>query len=187
MNQQIKTACDVMRRGGIILYPTDTVWGIGCDATNSDAVRKIFDIKHRADSKAMITLVSGLPMLERYVRCIPDIAYELMEVSVKPITIVYDSATGLAPELLAQDGSIGIRVTSEEFSNRLCRTYGRPIVSTSANVSGQKTPCNFSAISDEIITAVDFVVDYARDVVDCPSPSSVIKISENGTFHILRP
>ncbi len=187
MNDQIKTACDVMRRGGVILYPTDTVWGIGCDATNSDAVRKVFEIKRRVDSKALITLVSGVPMLERYVPKVPDIAYELIDVAVSPITIIYDAACGLAPELLAPDGSVGMRITSERFSNQLCRRFGRPVVSTSANISGAPTPMSFSEISDEIMARVDYVVDYARHDAAMAKPSSVIKIKDDGTFKILRP
>jgi L-threonylcarbamoyladenylate synthase len=183
----IKQAIEVLKRGGVILYPTDTVWGIGCDATRSDAVKKVFEIKRRADSKALITLMSNTAMLERYVDDVPDVAFELIDVATTPLTIVYDRGINLAPELLADDGSIGVRISTERFSSSLCREFRRPIVSTSANISGQPTPRTFAEISDEIKAAVDYVCTSRQEETDdSHKPSSVIKLSNNGQIKILR-
>ena len=146
MQQEINKAIDILRKGGVILYPTDTIWGIGCDATNSEAVEKIYKIKQRAESKAMLVLINDSSELDKYVESVPDIAYELIDVTVKPLTIIYDDAIGLASNLIASDGSVGIRVTKEEFSNQLCKRLKKPIVSTSANISGEKTPATFREI-----------------------------------------
>jgi L-threonylcarbamoyladenylate synthase len=183
----IKQAIEVLKRGGVILYPTDTVWGIGCDATRSDAVKKVFEIKRRADSKALITLMSNTAMLERYVDDVPDVAFELIDVATTPLTIVYDKGINLAPELLADDGSIGVRISTERFSSSLCREFRRPIVSTSANISGQPTPRTFTEISDKIKAAVDYVCTSRQEETDdSHKPSSVIKLSNNGQIKILR-
>ena len=182
----IKNATDVLRKGGIILYPTDTVWGIGCDATNEDAVRKIFQIKQREDSKSMLSLVDSLAMLERTVSDIPEVAYDLIEAAVHPITIVYDNPTGLAKSLLAPDGSAGIRITSESFSNELRRRLGKPVVSTSANLSGMASSTDFASIDGRIIDSVDYAVHYGRDMGKDAHPSSVIKLSAGGLFKVLR-
>lgn len=184
--EDIRTACNVMKRGGIILYPTDTVWGIGCDATNSAAVKRIFELKRRADSKSMITLVADMAALERIVENVPDAAEQIIEASDKPVTVVYDHGQNVAPELLASDGSLGVRVTSEKFSQMLCRSMRRPIVSTSANISGQPTPHTFAEISKEIIDGVDYVCTSRRNVNKPSKASLVIKISDNGVFKILR-
>lgn len=186
LDEDIRAAVDVMRRGGLVLYPTDTVWGIGCDATNDEAVRKVFALKRRADAKALITLVSDVAMLERYVDEVPEVAYQLIDCAVSPITIVYDRGVGVAPSLLASDGSIGIRVTSEIYSRSLCRAMRRPVVSTSANISGVVTPQCFASIAPEIIDGVDYVAAYRRDDTSPSVPSSVIKISRGGVFTILR-
>ena len=159
MNEEIKKACQVMREGGVILYPTDTIWGIGCDATNEDAVRRVYEIKQRADSKAMLVLVDSAVKVDFYVQDVPEVAWDLIELTDKPLTIIYSGARNLAPNLLAEDGSVGIRVTSEEFSKRLCQQFRKAIVSTSANVSGQPSPQNFSEISEAIKAAVDYIVD----------------------------
>lgn len=188
--QDIRAAVDVLRKGGVILYPTDTVWGIGCDATNPEAVRKVFKIKQRADSKALITLVGSTGQLERTAAGIPEVAWQLIEYADRPLTIVYDGAAesaGIAPELLAEDGSIGIRVTNEQFSAALCRTFGKPLVSTSANISGHPTPAYFDEISSEILDAVDYVCTTRRDDRTPARPSTVMRLSEDGTFKILRP
>ena len=148
MNEEIKKACQVMREGGVILYPTDTIWGIGCDATNEEAVRRVYEIKHRADSKAMLVLVDSAVKVNFYVQDVPEVAWDLIELADKPLTIIYSGARNLAPNLLAEDGSVGIRVTGEEFSKRLCQQFRKAIVSTSANVSGQPSPQNFSEISE---------------------------------------
>lgn len=186
----IRAAVEVLRRGGIILYPTDTVWGLGCDATDDAAVRRIFDIKHRADAKALITLVGSLAQLERTADGIPEVAYDLIEFSERPLTIVYDGAlpgARIAPSLLAADGTIGIRLTHEAFSAALCRAFGRPLVSTSANVSGEATPATFADISPDIIAAADYVCTSRRDETRHAQPSTVMRLSEDGLFKILRP
>ena len=187
IDNDIKKACEVLKNGGLILYPTDTVWGIGCDATNSDAVARIYDLKQRCDSKALIVLLADNNQLHKYVDNVPDIAYELIDVATKPLTIVYEKARNLSPNLCAEDGSVGIRITKEEFSRRLCRSFRRPIVSTSANISGAPTPKTFNAISKEIICGVDYVIECRRNENANKQPSSVIKLSSNGIIQILRP
>ena len=159
---EAKKCVEIMRKGGVILYPTDTVWGIGCDATNVAAVQRVFEIKKRADSKAMLLLVDNADRLARYVGDVPAVAWDLIELTTKPLTIIYDGARNLAPNLVAEDGSVGIRVTSELFSKELCYRFQKPVVSTSANVSGEPTPSNYSEISPEIISAVDYVVNYKQ-------------------------
>ena len=146
-----------MRRGGVILYPTDTIWGIGCDATNSEAVARVYQIKQRDDSKALICLVDSEGRLQRYVRLVPDVAWDLMELADKPTTVILDGAVNLAPNLVADDGSIAMRITREEFSRELCYRFQKAIVSTSANISGQPAPQNYRDISPDIINAVDYV------------------------------
>lgn len=185
----IRAAIAVLRRGGVILYPTDTVWGLGCDATCSEAVRRIFHIKRRADAKALITLVGSEGQLERTAAGIPDVAWQLIEFTDKPLTIVYDGANpaaAIAPELLAADGSIGVRLTREPFSCRLCRDFGKPLVSTSANVSGQPTPLCFGEISPEIVAAVDYVCTSRRAEAPAEKASTVMRLQEDGTFKVLR-
>ncbi len=186
MQQEINKAIDVLKKGGVILYPTDTIWGIGCDATNPAAVEKIYKIKQRAESKAMLVLINDSSELDKYVETVPDIAYELIDVAVKPLTIIYDGAIGLASNLIASDGSIGIRVTKEEFSHQLCKRFRKPIVSTSANVSGKKSPATFREIDNAILESVDYVVNY-RQNDDCALKSSeIIKLSKSGTIKIIR-
>lgn len=185
-NTDIRRAVDTMRRGGVILYPTDTVWGIGCDATNAEAVERIYRIKRRAESKAMIVLVDSMMRLERYVETVPDAAWQLTDVADKPITIIYDKAKALAPNIVAEDGSIAIRVTKEAFSQALCAAMRLPVVSTSANISGRPTASSFNEISDEILNAVDFIVEYRRNDTSHPQPSSIIKLGNNGEVKIIR-
>lgn len=188
--EDIRAAVAVLRKGGIILYPTDTVWGIGCDATNAAAVRKVFEIKQRADAKALITLVGSEAQLERAVEGIPEVAYQLIEFSDKPITIVYDGIaphSGIATELLATDGTIGVRVTREEFSRQLCMAFGKPIVSTSANISGEPTASFYGEISPEIIAAADYVCTSRRDDRTPAKPSTVMRLSIDGSFKVIRP
>ena len=143
MTEDIKKACEVMAAGGIILYPTDTIWGIGCDATNEKAVQRVYELKRRTDNKAMLVLMDSEAKLDRYVSDVPDIAWDLISVSDKPLTIIYSSAKNLATNLLGADGSVGIRITNEEFSKKLCERFRKPLVSTSANVSGEPSPANF--------------------------------------------
>ena len=187
MEDDIKKACEIMEKGGIILYPTDTIWGIGRDATNEDAVKRVYEIKKRIDSKALIVLVDKPVKVEFYVREVPEIAWNLIDVADKPLTIVYPNARNLATNVLADDGSVGIRITQETFSRKLCERFRKAIVSTSANISGQPAPTNFNEISDEIKQAVDYVVTYRQDDPYQPSPSSVIWIGEGGVIKILRP
>lgn len=185
MTLEIKQAVEVLRQGGVILYPTDTIWGLGCDATCESAVHRIFEIKRRADSKSMLVLVDSEAKLQGYVQEIPDMAWDLMEFSEKPITIIYPQAKNLAKNLIAEDGSVGIRVTKEVFSKRLCEAFRRPIVSTSANVSGVASPSCFSDISSEIRDAVDYVVPL-RQEEQMALPSSIIKLEVNGEIKIIR-
>lgn len=186
LQDEVKKAVEVLRAGGVILYPTDTVWGIGCDATNPVAVKKVYEIKRREDSKALICLVDSDVRLQRYVRNVPDVAWDLIELSDKPLTIIFDTVTGLAPNLTGEDGSVGLRVTREEFSKELCFRFQKPIVSTSANISGEPTAQTFDAISDEIKEAVDYIVRYNQRCKEKHRPSSIIKMSNNGQFQLIR-
>lgn len=187
MQDDIKKACDVLRKGGIILYPTDTIWGIGCDATNPEAVRRIYDIKQRDDSKSMLVLMDNPVKLQQYIDEVPDVAWDLIELTDKPLTIIYDGAKNLAPNLVAEDGSIGIRITNETFSRELCKQFRKPIVSTSANISGQPSAPCFQQISDEIKQAVDYCVAYRQtEKKQDATPSSIIKLQKNGTIQIIR-
>lgn len=187
LRADVAKALEVLRGGGVILYPTDTVWGIGCDATNTDAVNRIYGIKRRDDHKALITLVSDLAMLERTVDGIPDIAYDLIEVADRPLTIVYDGARNVSGRLTGKDGTIGVRVVRDNLAARLCRELRRPIVSTSANVSGQPTPSTFDGISQEILDAVDYVCMTGRkDDNRNARPSTVMRLCADSSFTILR-
>ena len=185
--EDIKKACQVMQKGGVILYPTDTIWGIGCDATNEEAVHRVYEIKRRADSKAMLVLVDSAVKVDFYVQDVPPVAWDLLDVADKPLTIIYSGARNLAPNLLAEDGSVGIRVTAEEFSKSLCFRFRKAIVSTSANVSGEPSPCTFSEISDDIKSAVDYIVSARRDEKGNAKPSSIIKLGQGGEVKIIRP
>ena len=185
--QDINNAVAALRRGGVILYPTDTVWGIGCDATDSTAVRRVFDIKRRADSKALITLVADVADIGHYSAVSPSMASVIIGQSERPTTVVYPGGRGLAPELLAEDGSVGMRVTGEFVSASICRAFGKPLVSTSANISGQPAAGIYGEISREIIDAVDYVVEARRDDSSRSMPSRVIKINADGSTLTLRP
>lgn len=182
----IRQAVEVMNRGGVILYPTDTIWGIGCDATNEEAVRRVFQIKRRDDAKSLISLVDSVAKVQFYVRDVPDAAWDLIEYAERPLTIIYDGARNLAPSLLAVDGSAGIRVTREEFSRNLCMRMRRAIVSTSANVSGMPSPRCFSDISSEITAAVDYVCLSRREEKANPPVSNIIKLGAGGLVKIIR-
>ncbi len=175
-----------MQKGGVILYPTDTVWGIGCDATNEEAVKRVYEIKKREDSKAMLVLVDNPVKVDFYVREVPSVAWDLIDMTTKPLTIIYDGARNLAKNLIAQDGSLGIRVTEEEFSKQLCFRFRKAIVSTSANISGEPTPLTFAEISEEIKQAVDYIVNYRQDEKGSPKPSSIIKLGAGGTVKVIR-
>ncbi len=185
--QDINNAVAALRRGGVILYPTDTVWGIGCDATDPTAVRRVFEIKRRADSKALITLVADVADIGRYSAVSPSTVLAIIGRSERPTTVVYPVGCGLAPELLAEDGSVGMRVTGELVSASICRAFGKPLVSTSANISGQPATGIYCEISKEIIDAVDYVVEARRDDCSRSIPSRVIKINADGSVITLRP
>ena len=182
----IKKAIEVMRKGGIILYPTDTVWGIGCDATNAEAVAKVYALKRRDDSKALICLVDSDNRLQRYVRNVPDVAWQLIEAVEKPTTLILDGAVNLASNLIAEDGSIGIRITKEPFSHELCYRFQKAIVSTSANVSGEPAAQNYCDISQEILDGVDYVCESRRQEHKPHTPSSIIKLAADGEVKIIR-
>ncbi len=186
MNDDIKQAIEMLRNGGVILYPTDTIWGIGCDATNEEAVRRVYEIKKRTDSKAMLVLVDSSAKVDFYVKEVPPVAWDLIDLTTKPLTIIYDGARNLAPNLLAEDGSVGIRVTEEAFSKQLCFRFRKAIVSTSANISGQPSPANFSEVTDEIKSAVDYIVKYRQEEKSRPKPSSIIKLGAGGTIKVIR-
>lgn len=184
--EDIKKAVEVLRQGGVILYPTDTVWGIGCDATNADAVQRIYDIKHRDDSKAMICLVDSDNRLQRYVKQVPDVAWDIFELSEKPTTVILDGAKNLAPNLIAEDGSIALRITREDFSRELCFRFQKALVSTSANISGEPAAQNYRDIAPEILEAVDYVCWSRRQEHKPHTPSSIIKLGINGDVTIIR-
>lgn len=186
MQNDIKKALEVLKSGGVILYPTDTIWGIGCDATNIEAVRRVYEIKKREDSKSMLVLMENPALLEQYVNNVPEIARDLVEISTTPLTIIYQNAKNLAPNLIAEDGSIGIRFTKEIFTNRLIQQFRKPLVSTSANISGEKSPAFFNEVSEEIKTQVDYIVEYRQDDLVPASHSSIIKLGHGGTIEIIR-
>ena len=186
MIDDVKAALVVLQNGGVILYPTDTIWGIGCDACNEEAVKRVYAIKNRIDSKSMLVLLENTALLERYVAEVPEIAYDLIELTDKPMTIIYDGARGLAKNLVAEDGSIGIRITTESFSSELIRRFKRPIVSTSANMSGKPSPACFDDIEQEIIDSVDYVVKYRQDDLTKAVPSSIMKLGRGGEIKIIR-
>ncbi len=182
----LKEAVRVLKEGGLILYPTDTVWGIGCDARNPQAVEKIYRLKERADSKSMLVLVSSEGMLQRSVKSVPEIAWQLIDVAVNPMTIIYDHPVGVAENLKAEDGSLGIRITSEKFSRALCDRLKGPIVSTSANKSGKPTPLTFAEISSEIKNGVDYVCLFRQKEKATSKPSNIIKITKENIVKVIR-
>jgi L-threonylcarbamoyladenylate synthase len=204
--QDIQNAIEVMRKGGVILYPTDTVWGIGCDATNAEAVKRVYEIKQRDDSKALICLVDSDARLQRYVRNVPDVAWQLIDslkapsesgegkkssldkedVGGSPVTLILDGAVNLAPNLIAEDGSIGIRITNEAFSKELCYRFQKAIVSTSANISGEPAAQNYRDINPKIIEAVDYVCWTRRQEHRPHKPSSIIRLRPDGQVEIIR-
>lgn len=184
-------AVRVLREGGVIVYPTDTVWGIGCDATNEEAVQKIYALKHRADTKSMLVLLDAPGKLQGYVEEIPEAAWDLLECTSdgtqRPMTIIYPNARNLAKNLIAEDGSVGIRITGEAFSKALCERLKRPIVSTSANISGEPTAKNFSQISQQVLAQADYVCQYRRDDEEEKQPSSIVKLGLHNEIQIIRP
>jgi len=194
--EDIRQAVETMRKGGVILYPTDTVWGIGCDATNAEAVAKVYQIKQRDDSKALICLVDSDARMQRYIRNVPDVAWQLIDSltspqessgsPVRPTTLILDGAINLAPNLIAEDGSIGIRITNEPFSKELCYRFQKAIVSTSANISGEPAAQNYCDIDPRILDAVDYVCWSRRQEHKPHTPSAIIRLRENGEVEIIR-
>ena len=186
----IRNAVETMRKGGVILYPTDTVWGIGCDATNAEAVKRVYEIKQRDDSKALICLVDSDARMQRYFRNVPDVAWQLVdslkEGDTKPTTLILDGAINLAENLIAEDGSVGMRITNEPFSKELCYRFQKAIVSTSANISGEPAAQNYCDIDPRIIEAVDYVCWSRRQEHKPHTPSSIIKLKANGEVTIIR-
>ena len=182
----IEKSLKILRHGGVILYPTDTVWGIGCDATDNVAVERVYDIKRRDEVRSMLTLVDGTVMLETYVDAVPDIARQLDAEAVRPLSMIYPGARNLATNLVADGGFVGIRIVRDTFCQELIRIFGKPIVSTSANISGEPTPVIFNEISEDIKSAVDYIVRWRQDDRQPSSASSVIKLFVDGSYHVLR-
>jgi L-threonylcarbamoyladenylate synthase len=184
--EEIKNTIEVLRKGGSILYPTDTVWGLGCDARNKEAVSKLFKIKQRVEYKSMVILVCNEAMLTRYVKDVPAIAWELIEAAEEPLTIIYPNGRMLADNLIAADGSVGIRLVKDEFCKNLIYKFGKPIVSTSANISGEESPVSFKSIKLDILNSVDYIVNIRHNEESKAKPSTIIKVGENGEIKILR-
>ena len=185
MQNEISIALEVLKKGGLILYPTDTVWGIGCDATNTEAVQKVYALKKREESKALICLVSDIKMLQYHVETLPEAAYNIIKYASKPTTIIYDDPIRVAENLIASDNSLAIRIIKDDFCNALINKLKRPIVSTSANISGEKTPKIFKEISPYILEGVDYVVNLHRNKTTGKT-SSVIKLGNDGTVRVVR-
>lgn len=184
MKETIQQAIHILKKGGLLLYPTDTVWGIGCDATNAEAVDKIYALKQRQEEKAMICLVSDFKMLNQYVEEVPEVAYDILKYAAKPTTIVYDNPIRVAENVVGKDNTLGIRVCKDKFCNQLIRKFKKPIVSTSANFSGKATPKTFQQIDPKIIEAVDYVVEDKK--YKPGKPSTVIKLSLDGKVSVIR-
>ena len=184
--QDIKNAVEVLRKGGVILYPTDTVWGIGCDATNAEAVHRVYEIKEREDSKALICLVDSDARLQRYVRNVPEVAWQLLDCADKPTTVILDGAVNLAPNLIASDGSIALRITQEPFSKELCYRFQKALVSTSANISGEPAAQNYGDIDPRLLERVDYVCWSRRQEHKPHQPSSIIRLRADGEVSIIR-
>jgi len=185
--EEIEKASDALKAGKVILYPTDTIWGLGCDATNAKAVDRLFKVKKRTEKKSLIALIDSEERLKEYVKEIPEPAYDLIRNAANPISIVYPGAQNLAKNVIGADKTICIRISSSNFCKDLVRHFGRAIASTSANISGQPTPLMFSQISDEIKNAVDHIVGLYQDEVEMPKASTIIKIELDGSFEIIRP
>ncbi len=185
MQEEINNSLNALKKGGLILYPTDTIWGIGCDATNAAAVEKVFELKKRDESQALICLVSDIKMLDQYIEEIPEVVYDLLKYASKPTTLILDRPLHVAENLIAEDNSLAIRIAKDSYCNKLIRKFKRPIVSTSANISGKPSPNNFQEISNVIKEGVDYVVDLKRDKKG-GKPSSIIKVKMDGTVTIIR-
>jgi L-threonylcarbamoyladenylate synthase len=185
MNEEINKALQVLKAGGLILYPTDTVWGIGCDASNPEAVKKMYKLKQREDSKALICLVADDRMLKKYVKKVPEVALNIIDITDKPTTIIYDDAQNLAENLIRNDKTIAIRIPDDEYCYQLCRKLNGAVVSTSANISGNSVPKSFKEIASEVLKGVDYVVNLQRDKT-CSKPSAIIKLGNDGVVKVIR-
>ena len=185
MEQEVSKALSILKKGGLILYPTDTVWGIGCDATNYDAVEKIYQLKKRHETKSMICIVSDFKMLNQYIENIPEVAFDIIKYASKPTTVIYDKPLRVAENLVPKDNTLAIRVIRKGFSNKLLKRFKKPIVSTSANISNEPTPNSFKQISSEILKGVDYVVNLPNECKNA-KPSSIIKLSNDGIVNIIR-
>lgn len=186
MREQIEKATGILKRGGLILYPTDTVWGVGCDATNDDAVARIYALKRSADKHAMTMLVGNVDDVGRYVRRVPEVAWQLLEVADAPLTLILPGGVGVSPGLIPDEGTIGIRIPRHEFCTALLRRLGRPLVSTSANLSGEATPLTYDSIPAAIREGVDMIVDRRFEGHPTRKPSSIIRLGEGGEVKIVR-
>ncbi len=186
LKEEVNKALEVLQSGGVILYPTDTIWGIGCDATNAEAVEKVFKLKGRAENKSLIILLDNENKLESYISGVPEIAYDLIEYAEHPLTIVFSGAKNLAKNVINQDGSVGVRVAKHAFCQQLIQRFRKPVVSTSANLSGENFSGNFSDISDEIINGVDYVVDFEQEKQINSRPSTIMKLEPDGRFTFIR-
>jgi L-threonylcarbamoyladenylate synthase len=186
MENDIVNAIRVLQQGGIILYPTDTIWGIGCDSTHTKAVENIYRIKRRTEAKSLIILLDHFEKLSGYVEKVPDITFDLLASITNPVTIIYSNARRLAPNVIASDGTIAIRIVKDDFCTELIRRFGKPIVSTSANISGFETPAIFSQIDDEIKKSVDYIVSYKQDIFTRSKPSTIIRLRDDGVYTIIR-
>jgi L-threonylcarbamoyladenylate synthase len=186
IEKEVKLSVDFLKKGKIILYPTDTIWGIGCDATQSKPVDRIYRVKQRFESKSMIILLDHADKLAMYVKKVPPVAYDLIERYQEPLTIIYPDAMNVAKNVVAEDGTVAIRIVRDEFCRKMISLFNKPVVSTSANLSGQPAPIIFSKIPDEITSGVDHIVNYNRDVIIRTKPSTIIRLTENGEFEVIR-
>jgi L-threonylcarbamoyladenylate synthase len=186
MTEDINVAVQVLKKGGVILYPTDTIWGIGCDATNPEAVSKVYAIKQRSDTKSMLVLLEDAAILDRYLQEVPEIAWDLIELTEEPLTIIYPGAKNLASNLVSPDGTIGIRIVRDEFCRNLIRQFRKPVVSTSANISGKTWPDSFNAIDPVILQRVDYTVKWRQEEHTRGKPSAIIKVGIKGEIEIIR-
>jgi len=187
LKKEISSCVETLRSGGTVLYPTDTIWGIGCDATNADAAERIYRIKNRVGFKSQIVLLDSPNKLSLYVEQIPLITWDLLKNITTPLTIIYPGGKNLAPNILGEDGSIAIRIADHEFCRELIRGFGKPVVSTSANLSGEASPHSFNEINHAIVEQVDYTVGMYHDIISPSSPSRIIKLYENGEFNVIRP
>lgn len=187
LEKEVENAVNALRKGLVILYPTDTIWGIGCDATSSKAIAKVFKIKQRKENKSLIALINSTEMLHDYVKVVPPVAFDLIRSASNPITIVYPGAKNLAKNAIGADGSVAIRVSSNPFCIALVEAFGKPVASSSANVSGEPTAISFGQISDRIKQSVDYTVGLYQDEINHPKASTIIKLEVNGEFTIIRP